>query len=123
MGAQVVDSIQCTGCGASLSFIFANSKQPRCSPLSFRLSAAAFAVNMNGNQDWDQVVIRKKAPTSAAAKNPSAVNAAIRAGGCCMCRSAIAVGAPESCAVCWLHAVKLQAAPLWNVNRIGIILR
>lgn len=36
---------------------------------------------MNGNQDWDQVVIRKKAPTSAAAKNPTAVNAAIRAGG------------------------------------------
>lgn len=35
---------------------------------------------MNGNQDWDQVVIRKKAPTSAAAKNPTAVNAAIRAG-------------------------------------------
>lgn len=32
------------------------------------------------SQDWDQVVIRKKAPTSAAAQKPSAVNAAIRAG-------------------------------------------
>jgi hypothetical protein len=38
------------------------------------------AMNLNGGQDWDQVVIRKKAPTSAAAQKPSAVNAAIRAG-------------------------------------------
>lgn len=51
---------------------------------------------MNGNQDWDQVVIRKKAPTSSAAKAPSAVNAAIRAGGCWAllgtrgCRAALA---------------------------------
>ncbi|PSC68031.1 multi -bridging factor 1b [Micractinium conductrix] len=37
-------------------------------------------MHMGGSQDWDQVVIRKKAPNSAAAKNPAAVNAAIRAG-------------------------------------------
>lgn len=32
------------------------------------------------SQDWDQVVIRKKAPNSQAAKAPAAVNAAMRAG-------------------------------------------
>eukprot|EP00887_Chlorella_sp_A99_P007062 scaffold2.g7062.t1 len=37
-------------------------------------------MNLSG-QDWDPVVIRKKAPTSAQATSSKAVNAAIRAGG------------------------------------------
>jgi putative transcription factor len=37
-------------------------------------------MNMNGGQDWDTVVIRKKKPTSASLKDESAVNAARRAG-------------------------------------------
>lgn len=35
---------------------------------------------MNGQQDWDTVVIRKKKPTSAQLKDESAVNAARRTG-------------------------------------------
>lgn len=35
---------------------------------------------MNGGQDWDQVVIRKKRPTAAQATSESAINAARRAG-------------------------------------------
>jgi hypothetical protein len=32
-------------------------------------------MNMNGGQDWDTVVIRKKKPTSATLKDEGAVNA------------------------------------------------
>eukprot|EP00878_Enallax_costatus_P021314 GHUV01022560.1.p1 GENE.GHUV01022560.1~~GHUV01022560.1.p1 ORF type:complete len:139 (+),score=38.14 GHUV01022560.1:94-510(+) len=37
-------------------------------------------MNMNGGQDWDTVVIRKKKPTTSQLKDESAVNAARRAG-------------------------------------------
>ena len=37
-------------------------------------------MNMNGNQDWNPVVIRKRAPSGADLKDEAAVNAARRAG-------------------------------------------
>lgn len=37
-------------------------------------------MNLNGNQDWDTVVLSKKRPTAATAQKASNVNAAIRAG-------------------------------------------
>eukprot|EP00877_Chromochloris_zofingiensis_P005365 jgi/Chrzof1/1482/Cz10g09150.t1 len=37
-------------------------------------------MNLNGGQDWDTVVIRKKAPTTSQMKDEAAVNAARRSG-------------------------------------------
>lgn len=48
--------------------------------LSLRLVQASANMNMGSGQDWDTVVIRKRAPTAGAAKDKSAVAAAVRSG-------------------------------------------
>jgi len=54
--------------------------QPSPAPLLRLVHATSAKMNMGDRQDWDTVVIRKRAPTAGAAKDKSAVAAAVRSG-------------------------------------------